>query len=357
MSRYFYTSVIVFFVYITCSKSIEAQDVLPTQHYATPTLINPALCTGGPLDTRMGIFMRQQWLSQDQWFGGSTAFSTVGAFMDFGLLENKLPQAGGSSRGSLNRSRLGLGLSLTNDYTVERTLSLTNFSGTVAYQQALTANHSLSIGLQTALNQRKLDISGLVFEDMVGPDGYIPGTPTQETFDPTGHAIDVSAGIAWEGSFLGEGRIPGRSKLRIRSGLGFFHLNAPLYSFLGEQSRLSRRYTGHVSAKWDAASYLIILPNALYVQQAQGTARIIQYGTNIGTPLRDAVAYTGFSHRIGESASYHVGMDYRNVYFGFNVNQSVGGISGASPSPVTFEAFLLLFLSTRSKSTMDCPVF
>jgi type IX secretion system PorP/SprF family membrane protein len=348
---------VVFWLSIVCAGSLKGQDVIPTQHYATPALINPALCTGGPLDTRVGVFMRQQWVSQDQWFGGSTAFSTMGAFVDFGLLKNQLPKAGGSSKGGINQSRLGLGLAFNNDYTVERTLSLSNIAATLAYQQALTARHSLSIGVQTALNQRKLDISGLIFEDMVGPDGYIPGTPTLETFDPIGVAYDISTGLAWEGSFLGKGRIPGTSKLRVRTGLGFHHLNAPLYTFLGENSRLSRRFTAHLSAKWDASSSIILLPNALHVRQQQGTASFTQYGLNIGTPLNGAVAYAGFSHRIGESASYQAGLDYKKVYFGFNVNQPMGGISGARPGPVTYEAFLLLFLSNRSKTQTDCPVF
>jgi type IX secretion system PorP/SprF family membrane protein len=350
-------ALILFLIGATPISGMRAQDMLPSTSVATPWVINPALLTAGQLQHRAGVFHRQQWQNEDLWFGPSSAFSSIGAYTDAAFLEDRLPQAGGSSRGGFNRSRLAIGLGAWNDYTTARTLSLTRVGGSLAYQQALSARHELAAGFSMQLFQKRLDTRGLIFEDMVGQDGVIPGLPSNDQFVDARSSLDLAAGLAWRGRFLGQGRIPGTDKLRMEAGVAWFHLNRPSVSFTGEREPIAIRTTAHWSAKYEPSQLLIVIPRVLYAHNGPNANHMIQYGAYLGTRVEPAVLYAGVLHTANQGIAYQLATEYRNTFIGFALETAQGSIGTATSGLQTFEVSVVHYWRRKGKGQTDCPTF
>ena len=342
---------------VSLEGPIHAQDMLPATSVAAPWVINPALLTAGQLQHRAGVFHRQQWQNDDLWFGPSSAFSSIGAYSDAAFLEDKLHQAGSSSKGGYNRSRLAIGLGAWNDYTAGRTLSLTRIGGSLAYQQALSAKHELAVGGSFQLFQKRLDTRGLVFEDMVGQDGVIPGLASGDQFTEARASIDLAAGLVWRGRFLGQGRLPGTDKLRVEAGLAWFHLNRPSVSFTGEKQPIAIRTTAHLSAKYEPSSLLILIPRILYSRTGPNDNNLLQYGAYVGTRVDPAVLYIGVLNTRNQGLAYQLATEYRNTFIGFSIESAKGSLGTATRGIQTFEISLVHYWRRKGKGQTDCPTF
>lgn len=338
-------------------SEVVGQDMLPSTSVATPWVINPALMTAGQLQHRAGFFHRQQWQNDDLWFGPSSAFSSIGAYTDASFLEKRLPKAGGTSKGGVNRSRFAVGLGVWNDYTTERTLSLTRIGGSLAYQQALSAKHEVAAGFSLQYFQKRLDTRGLIFEDMIGPDGVIPGLPSNDQFVEARGSVDIAAGLVWRGRFLGQGRIPGTDKLRMEVGVAWFHINRPSVSFRGERAPIAMRTTAHFSAKYEPGELLILIPRILYAHNGPNANHMFQYGTYLGARVQPAVLFIGVLHTRHQGFAYQIATEYRNTFIGLALETAQGSLSTATAGIQTFEVSLVHYWRRKGKGQTDCPTF
>ncbi len=207
------------------------------------------------------------------------------------------------------------------------------------------------------LFQKRLDTRGLIFEDMVGQDGVVPGLPSNDQFVDARSSLDLAAGLAWRGRFLGQGRIPGTDKLRMEAGVAWFHLNRPSVSFTGEREPIAIRTTAHWSAKYEPSQLLIVIPRVLYAHNGPNANHMIQYGAYLGTRVEPAVLYAGVLHTANQGIAYQLATEYRNTFIGFALETAQGSIGTATSGLQTFEVSVVHYWRRKGKGQTDCPTF
>lgn len=194
---------------------LKAQDPQFSQFYASPLYLNPAL-TGGADRGRVGVNYRNQWPSLNH------SFTTMSAYIDwfskayesgFGLIVNE------HSEGFL-------------DYKSQEIAAL------YSYKLQLAKGLVLRTGVQLSYFNKDVNFEDLVFGNQIDiVNGQVIG-PSGETFEKGARVnfVSASAGglIYTNSSWLG---------------VSLHHINQPNQSFIGEESRLMRKYSIHTGFK------------------------------------------------------------------------------------------------------------
>lgn len=320
--------------------STQAQDIHFSQFGAAPLILNPALTGLSNCTYRASLNYRNQWAS----IAGPSSYQTYAAAFDIGLF-----------RESLHYSMMGLGLQVFNDVSADGALNNLTMMLSLAYHQNLggRGKHYLSLGIQSGLVQKSVDLNKLVFASMIGSNGVDPAIPSGEYFDDNISYFDINAGANWRSRFT--------DHFSVQFGGAYHHLTEPTESFYADNSnKINARYTGYGSIKvgWDK---FVIIPSGIFMQQAEESNEEITVGGTLGFRLEEGVSflYLGGHYRLDDAIIPSVGMDYNNIQFGLSydiTNSTLGAING-NKGGLELSLIFTGCLTHEDKYTIDCPRF
>lgn len=296
---------LVLFAIVWLFQPLQAQDIHFSQFYNAPLNLNPALTGLSPGDQRFGANYRQQWASVP------VPYTTFSGAYDQKLY---LPWLGSGFFGG--------GLVFNYDKAGDAKLSWAQLGVNAAYTQQITDEQFLSAGFQLLGGQRAFDPQQLRFDDQYNGDIFDESIPTAEAFMKTAVAyIDFGAGINWY--FQEEG-----SRTRIYVGLGFYHLNRPNISFLGDQGvQLPMNGRTYAMATVQLQERLDLVLNGLW--NYQGAYQEGVFGGAVRYHLsqergQELALQLGISYRMSDAMISHFEVFYQNWHLGisYDINTS-----------------------------------
>jgi len=169
------TIYLIFVICFSCLSLVEAQDLVFSQFYNTPLVINPAFA-GNSTSAQFSGNYRLQWPG------------LPGTYESVALGYNQY----------FRKIRSGVGLSVISDSSGGGTLQHLTVGGTYMYKIVLKGDYQLKIGIETAVGQNRLDWSRLVFGDQLSTSGpiLVGGSPSEippDSFNKT--YLDISTGL------------------------------------------------------------------------------------------------------------------------------------------------------------------
>ncbi|GAB4377043.1 MAG: hypothetical protein Kow0075_04960 [Salibacteraceae bacterium] len=304
------------------SEVANAQDPAFSQFYANPLYLNPALA-GSATCPRVVLNYRNQWPNI------RATYVTYAASFD---------QYVDGIKG-------GVGLQAYHDRAGDGIINTNSFSGMYAYQLNVDRNLSIKAGFQATYYSRAIDWSELTFGDQIHERyGFI--YQTQETpINSAVNEVDFSTGfLAFTKTFY--------------AGLAVHHLTQPNESFfVGQESRLYRRYTGHMGALIPLNKQIpeegSISPNIIY--QYQGNSQEL----NLGMYLNKGPITGGVWYRWGDALIFLVGIYTDAFRFGYSYDITVSrlGTKTAGSHELSVTLMFPCKPKTRKLRQIQCPQF
>ena len=294
---------IIFFFFLIFSFSLYAQDPVFSNPQNTPQLINPAL-TGSSSCSRADAASRFQWPKL------SGYYNTYNAAYEHAF------RFGGAGLNFMHDNAGGL------LFTTRADLS---FSGYIPCRKDSTGKARLVIqpGLQIGFLRNHIDISKLIFGDMIDPRrGFLYPTADLISTD-TRTNLDISAGLLVYTK-------------RISAGLAVFHLTQPNTGFIGN-SKLPMRFVVHASGllvgnKNDLSNGFRIQPSVLFMKQQDFTQLRLMVNAAYNN-------YSiGFGYRNEDALIFQAGYRYNMFRFAYTYDMTVsklGDTGGAHEFQLT----------------------
>ena len=308
-------------------RQAHAQDPEFSQFYANVMLLNPAFA-GTARGPRVVLANRNQWTSQ------SGHYETQAISYD---------QYFRSIKG-------GVGFSILNDQQGVNTFGTTRLTGSYAYQQSISREVSLRMGLEASYRQRSLDWGGLSFGDMIDKvQGFIYETAETPRGDIL-RTVDFGAGLlAFTEKFY--------------LGVAGHHLNEPDESLVLGVSALPMKLTAHGGAKLPLQRSVKgveawISPNVLFRKQGEFTQLNVGLYVNKG-PLVAGVWHRGyFSEDNRDALIVLLGIETETMRFGYSYDITISQLTPATGG--THEITLAMRFASLYRSkfrTVSCPTF
>lgn len=302
------------------SDFLFAQDPEFTQFYANPLYLNPAFA-GTAKCPRAILNYRNQWPSI------SGTFVTYNASYDQ----------------HVDVLHGGLGLMVTQDRAGQGTLNSLSASGIYSYQLTVTKEWSVKAGVQASYMQKSLDASKLTFGDQIDPKRGFVYTTAEAGIQPKVSYVDFSAGLL-------------AFSKRYFFGFAAHHLTQPDEAFIGSNSPLPMKYTGHAGAviplegKSGNASFS---PNILY--QYQGKFQQL----NLGFYFNKGPIIAGLWYRGNDAAIGLIGVQLDTFKFGYSYDFTVSKLSNSTAGSHEISlGYIFPCVSKQTKfKTVNCPSF
>lgn len=221
---------------------VQAQEPFFAQFYNSPLTLNPALAGTLYGAVRTSINHRTSLNQFDP-------IQTSAIAADMSLLEN-----------DRNPDYMGVGLHIMKDKagTFENFRSMV----TVSYHKSVgrAKKSYVAFGIQSGLDNSRLNYQGLSTQSQWTPTGYDPTLPSGESFRyESVSVVDFQAGALWY-SFLSE-------KSTLLFGLASFHTMPANRSFLGQSYELNQKYVAHASASFQMSGKVTALPMVMFSVQ------------------------------------------------------------------------------------------
>lgn len=270
-----------------------AQDPEPSQFYANPLYLNPALA-GNRICTRASVSYRAQWP------GIYGTYSTVGASVD--KLSYKV--------------RGGIGLVVMNDRAGKATLNTTGVGLIYAPMVPIRKNVSVSAAIQIGYWQKTLDWSKLTFGDQIDPRrGFIYNTDETPGLQRVGN-FDLSAGMMFNSD-------------HFYAGAAVHHILEQNESLMGGNSPLPRKYTVHAGgvinlAKGRYEDESFISPNIMYRRQGDFEQ------LNLGMYVKKGSIVGGLWYRGRDAFIVLLGIEAGKARIGYSYDVTVSKLTNAS---------------------------
>lgn len=315
-------------------SQINAQDLHFSQYYTHASWLNPALVGNYDGSFRLAAIYRQQWTSAL----GNQGFQTVGADVDFCLLE-----------GYLRSDKLAIGVGFFNDRSGAAGLSVLNANLSVAYHKGFgkDGQHRLSIGLQGAFIQKRVEDP--TFGDQFLGHNQSPKTASDEIFNRGFYRFDFNAGLYWRSNF--------KDKVKLGIGVGAYHLIEPKQSTVTNQSTLETDKNSVLPRKFNADFNLeafltknkkvSLSPEFLFMYQSPFMEMLpglsATYYFNTGFRNNNSVSL-GARFRVGGNTPDAVipmaNVEFRNVRLGFSYDVNISQLKTSTMNRGAFEISL-----------------
>ncbi len=252
------------FFFMCIATSVKGNDPYFAQFFNSPLNLNPAY-TGTANGSMRFNFNYRNYLY------ALSSYETYSFAMDMPLFENKW-------KGDF----IGLGFLVNNDVS-GASVNRLNAMLSLAYHKTIGQNGNLylSFGIQGGMIQNDASFSGLSTQSQWVPGiGYDPSLGNGENFSMEKILVpELNAGLMWY-TFMGD-----RSMLYL--GISAAHLTEPNISvFEGSDSKLNRKYVGHVGSFIGINTKLGMIPAVLVTQQNNLNA--FNYGVNFEYDLSQA---------------------------------------------------------------------
>ena len=289
------------FIIVIGSISVQAQDAIFSQFYASPLQINPAF-TGSTIAPRVALNYR------DQWHNVPRAYSTYSASYD------QFIEAFNS----------GIGITILGDQAGDGIYQRNAANLTYSYRLQTKRDLTMKLGVDLGVGQTNVDWARLVFLDMIDPvNGSVSGSASQEVPPQSFYKgyLDFGAGfVAYTKNFY--------------AGLALKHLNTPSISILDKNPTINTglpiRYTFHAgyevvyrqNRKKKPTSYLT--PNILIIKQ--GPFGMINLGVQGG--MNGLFGGIAFRHafRNPDAVIVNVGMQKGIFKMGYSHDITINGL-------------------------------
>ena len=206
----------------------HAQDPVFSQFYLNKNYLNPAYA-GYSEDLQIGVNSRVQWSNVPGEFSTNTFSVNLGCApgrLGIGLMGYDHTEG----EGFLNTKKADLQVSV----------NLPGQLGRWAGRKMSRKKFILSGGLGLGVGQKQLDWSKLTFTDQYSTyEGFLNQPSAIQGYSERSNIIfDMSAGFRLQAAITRKGSY-------ISMGASAFHMNRPVESFFGIDSRLQPRYTAH----------------------------------------------------------------------------------------------------------------
>lgn len=302
------------YLFVASTLIASAQDIHFVQFTEIPQLINPGQTGVFEGNGRIIVNYRDQWATVD------APYRTFGLNYDHRIVPKKFRK----------RASLAVGLAAYRDDAGDLGMHTTSGVLTLASSLNLNREQSVTVGIQSGIIYRGVDMSNAIWGSQYDGDNYDPTISSGEIGQfNTFINPDVSLGFAW---YLNkpDGFGPFR-ELQVRAGTGLFHLNRPKQKFnLSEDDRLHLRWTLHADAMMGVGSgRSYIVPMFLF--QLQGPSTEAVFGGLYRFLIKDAAQVTGFvkgaalsmgaTYRWGDAITPIVAVEY--LYFRLGISYDV----------------------------------
>lgn len=315
--------VLATYLLVFTTSVVLAQDIHFVQFTETPQLINPGLTGVFDGNIRAIVNYRDQWATVD------APYRTFGLNYDHRIESKKFKK----------KASLAVGLAAYRDDAGDLGLQTTSGVISLASTLNLTREQFLTVGIQSGVRYRGVDMSNAIWGRQYDGDNYDPTMASGETSNFSNFINpDVSFGLAWSiNKPLGVGPF---STLKVRAGTGLLHLNQPKQKFnLGESDRLHIRWTLHADAMLGLSSgRSSLLPMLLF--QLQGASTEATFGAMYRFLLKDAARVTGFvkggalsmgaTYRWGDAITPMVAVEYLFLRMGISYDVNVSKLHKAT---------------------------
>ncbi len=343
-----------FIVAIVIAISVNAQDRLFSQFYASPLTLNPALTGAFEGRYRVSAIYRDQWAAalEDPYATFSTALD-----LRWRLGENK----------SKYKDFASIGIMFFNDKAGALDFSTTQISISGAYHKALDIKNTqyLSLGFQAGVSQRNINYADVTFEDQFnGTTGF--SNPSNERLPENNFAFgDYSVGLNYVFS-------PRYSKSRFFAGGAMHHITKPTVSFYHNddpetslpENNLATRYSVQLSAYVPLTDAIQLQPRAIFDSQDEhlkldaglnvriNTSEYRNIAMHIGGYVRPVKDFDD-SYRMDAVVAL-LGIELNNVLLGMSYDLNMGELSDFNRR--TFE-LSIAYLGEYEDEVILCPKF
>jgi type IX secretion system PorP/SprF family membrane protein len=307
MSRIRYISTIALMLTFAI---VQGQDQQYTQFYASPLTLNPAFA-GTSMQSRAAMNYRNQWA------GLPKAFVAYSASFDHFVSE-------------INS---GFGLVINHDRAGTGALSYTSAAFQYAYEIKLSRKLSLRPAISFGFGSTYLDVDRLTFGDQLAR-----GDGADNTLDPDRNRFAQEPVAAAD---FGSGIVLFSEKFWF--GAAMHHINEPVQSVIGNDTRLPRRFTAHGGFRFKLADggafstrqYLI----PAFHYQSQGMFDQLDLGFYYEyNPITFGLWYRGLpgiksnelSYINHDAAAVLVGYEINNYRFGYSYDVTISKLSSRS---------------------------
>ncbi len=325
----------ILFVAVTMAAlQTQAQDLHFSQYYTHASWLNPSLVGNYDGSFRVAAIYRNQWSSAV----GKNGFNTVGADVDFCLLE-----------GYLRTDKLAIGVGFFHDRSGAAGLSIMNANLSVAYHKGFgkLGQHRLSIGLQGAFIQKRVEDP--LFGDQFLGHNSTPKIASDENFSRGFIQGDFNAGLYWRSNF--------KDKVKLGIGFGAYHLIEPKQSTVTSQSTnekdkksvLPRKFNVdfNLEAFVDKKKKVSISPELLFMYQSPFMEILpgvsATYYFNTGFRNNNSISL-GARFRVGGNTPDAVipmlSAEFRNVRLGFAYDVNISSLKQSTTNRGGFEISL-----------------
>ena len=336
LSTLFKKSILLSAVVVAAFQT-QAQDLHFSQYYTQASTLNPSLVGNYDGSYRMAAIYRDQWSSAV----GSSGFRTVGADVDFCLLE-----------GYLRTDKLAIGVGFFNDRSGSAGLSILNANLTVAYHKGFgkTGQHRLSVALQGAFIQKRVESP--LFGDQFLGHNETPANASTESFNRGFMQGDFNLGLYWRSNF--------KDKVKLGLGVGAYHLITPKQSSVTSQTTLTtdknsvlpRKFNADVSVEafLDKKNKVSITPEMLVMFQSPFMEILpglsATYYFNTGFRTNNSISaglrfrYSGLKQGTSDAVIPMINAEFRNVRLGFAYDVNVSSLKTSTTNRGAFEISL-----------------
>lgn len=324
----------LFVAIVLAAFETKAQDLHFSQYYTHASWLNPSLVGNYDGSFRIAAIYRNQWSSAV----GKNGFNTVGADVDFCLLE-----------GYLRTDKLSIGVGFFNDRSGAAGLSIMNANLSVAYHKGFgkLGQHRLSVGLQGAFIQKRVEDP--LFGDQFLGHNSTPKIASDENFSRGFIQGDFNAGLYWRSNF--------KDKVKLGIGFGAYHLIEPKQSTVNSQSTgekdkksvLPRKFNVdfNLEAFVDKKKKVSISPELLFMYQSPFMEILpgisATYYFNTGFRNNNSIS-AGLRFRAGgttpDAVIPMINAEFRNVRLGFAYDVNISSLKSSTTNRGGFEISL-----------------
>jgi type IX secretion system PorP/SprF family membrane protein len=312
----------------------KAQSPHFSQFYASPLLMNPAL-TGY---TEGGYRVAANYRSQ--WGNGSSPFQTYSASAELSPLRQKIKSG----------DRLGFGISILNDKTLEGAVQFSSVSFSSAYNISLDPDniHTIGLGFQGVYNERLINFSKLNFETQFTSGGFDPSLPVGESL-PQGKKryFDMSAGTIYHAKMEDK---------TLYAGLSVYNLLKKKDVFLDPAFHLPKRFSIMAGGDIDVGESGIVSFSANHQRQGSASETTIgsSYGYQVGDQEKNVISI-GAWYRFRDAIIPYVGYHYSGVQVGFSFDYTTSALKTSGQARNGFELSMVYTAPDRSEMRRLVP--
>ena len=347
---------ILFFLVLSMSLQVRAQDQHFSQFFASPLNLNPALAGSYEGSFRVGAIYRDQWRAVLD-----NPISTYGVGGD---LRYAIPFTD-----KKNPDYASVGFQFYGDNAALYDLNTNQLSMFFAYHKALDkrTRQYLGLGFQLGLAQKNINYEDLQFGDQFNNLNAFD-LETSEVLPVNNFAYgDYSLGLHYT--------ITPSDFFNLNAGFSLAHFHTPNISFfrneintnpdLVQENELPMKYAAYVNTEFRVSQQLRVSPRALFLKQ--GPHMELNAGTgfriarneaakqafHVGAFLRPVKDVSGFTL---DALIILAGFEYDNMLIGFSYDLNLRDLVNDRQGIGVFE-FSISYIGEYENEFNYCPTF